>query len=339
MVNIWTILLSLLIFGLLIAVHEAGHFISARLCKVGVTEFAVGMGPVLYKKQGKHTLFSLRALPIGGFCKIVGEGEEDNSAESINSKGKLARAFIFSSGSLMNLLTAYVLLAIVLLIAGIPTTTVGGFTEGYPAKSSGIAIGDRVISIDQREIGQWEDISASLKEYSGDRTVEVVIFRPAVNEEITFQIKPGYVESESRYILGITPQASKNIFGVLKKAAVFIGTYTVLIFSTLIGLFRGVVGLDAFTGPIGVVGIVGQAASYGALPILQIAASISLSLAIINMLPIPALDGSRVFLLLVEWIKGSPIKKERENVFHFIGFALMILLAIIVAFNDVHRFF
>ncbi len=339
MVNIWTILLSLLIFGLLIAVHEAGHFISARLCKVGVTEFAIGMGPAIYKKQGKYTLFSLRALPIGGFCKIVGEGDDDEGQDSINSKGKLARTFIFSAGSLMNLLTAYVLLAIVLLIAGIPTTTVGGFTPGYPAQSAGIAEGDRVVSIEQKEIRRWEDISASLQGYKGEGMVQVEVFRASTNENLTFTLKPGYVEGEDRYILGITPQTTKNVFGVLKRAAVLIGTYTALIFSTLIGLFRGAVGLDAFTGPIGVVSIVGQVASHGALPVLQIAASISLSLAIINMLPIPALDGSRVFLLLVEAVKGSPINKERENIFHLIGFALMILLAIVVAFNDVYRFF
>ncbi len=339
MVNIWTILLSLLIFGLLIVVHEAGHFISARLCRVGVTEFAIGMGPVLYKRQGKHTLFSVRALPIGGFCKIVDEDDEDGGGESISSKGKLARAFIFSAGSLMNFVAAYVLFAIALLIVGLPTTTVGGFTQGYPAEQVGLAVGDRVVSIANSKIDRWEDISVALKDYKGEGVVEVVVFRAATNENLTFQIQPGYVEGEDRYIIGITPQMSKNIFGVLKKTAILIGTYTALIFSTLIGLLKGAAGLDVFTGPIGVVSIVGQMAAYGVLPILQIAASISLSLAILNMLPIPALDGSRIFLLLVEWIKGSPVNRERENIFHLVGFALMILLAVVVAFNDVYRFF
>lgn len=339
MINIWTILLSLLIFGILIAVHEAGHYISARLCKVGVTEFSIGMGPLILKKQGRNTLFTLRALPIGGYCKIVGETDEEDSQDSINSKSKIVRAFIFSAGSIMNILTAFVIFVIVLLIVGIPTTTVGAFTQGYPAEYSGMQAGDKIVMIADTKIEQWDDISASLADVDGTQAVAVQVYRESTDEYLTFNIKPAYVEDEDRYIIGVTPKTTKNIFTALANAGVLVWTYIKLIFATLIGLIRGLVGIDAFTGPIGVVKIVSDMTSYGATAVLQIAASISLSLGIINMLPIPALDGSRVFLLLVEAIKGSPIKKERENVFHFIGFALMILLAIVIAYNDIIRFF
>ncbi|MEL7570837.1 MAG: site-2 protease family protein, partial [Eubacteriaceae bacterium] len=169
----------------------------------------------------------------------------------------------------------------------------------------------------------------------------------STGENITLNIKPAYIKDESteRYIIGVTAAQSKNIFTALSKAASLIWLYITLIFSTLIALIRGVAGLDAFTGPIGVVKIVSESATYGTTlaqhiaSLLQITGAISLSLGVINMLPIPALDGSRVFLLLVELIKGSPIKRERENVFHFIGFALMILLAVVIAFNDINRFF
>ncbi len=339
MINIWTILLSLLIFGVLIAVHEAGHYISARLCKVGVTEFAIGMGPLILKKQGKHTLFTLRALPIGGYCKIVGESDEEESEDSINSKPKLVRAFIFSAGSIMNIFTAFIFFAIALMIVGIPTTTIGGFSSGYPAELSGMQTGDKIIMIADTEINQWEDISAALADTDSSQTLSVQVYRQSTDEYLTFQIQPAYVEDEDRYIIGVTPQATKNIFAAFARAVVLVGTYIKLIFATLIGLIRGLVGIDAFTGPIGVVKIVSDMTSYGAAAVLQIAGAISMSLGIINMLPIPALDGSRVFLLLVEAVKGSPIKKERENVFHFIGFALMILLAIVIAYNDIIRFF
>ncbi len=339
MINIWTILLSLLIFGVLIAVHEAGHYISARLCKVGVTEFAIGMGPLILKKQGKHTLFTLRALPIGGYCKIVGESDDEESEDSINSKSKLVRAFIFSAGSIMNIFTAFIFFAIALMIVGIPTTTVGGFSSGYPAEFSGMETGDKIIMIADTKIDQWEDISVALVDADSSQTLSVQVYRQSTDELLTFQIKPAYVEDEDRYIIGVTPQATKNILTALARAGVLIWTYIKLIFATLIGLIRGLVGIDAFTGPIGVVKIVSDMTTYGAAAVLQIAGAISMSLGIINMLPIPALDGSRVFLLLVEAVKGSPIKKERENIFHFIGFALMILLAIVIAYNDIIRFF
>lgn len=339
MINIWTILLSLLIFGVLIAVHEAGHYISARLCKVGVTEFSIGMGPLILKKQGRNTLFTLRALPIGGYCKIVGETDEEDSQDSINSKSKLVRAFIFSAGSIMNLFTAYVFFAIAFVIVGIPTTTVGSFTQGYPAELSGMQTSDKILMIDDTKIDQWEDISLALADANATQSLSVQVYRESTDEYLTFKIKPAYVEDEERYILGVQAATTKNIFKALANAGALVWTYIKLILSTFIGLIRGLVGIDAFTGPIGVVKIVSDMTSYGATAVLQIAASISLSLGIINMLPIPALDGSRVFLLLVEAIKGSPIKKERENIFHFIGFALMILLAIVIAYNDIIRFF
>ncbi|MEL7570621.1 MAG: site-2 protease family protein, partial [Eubacteriaceae bacterium] len=178
MVNFWTVLLSLFIFGVLIAVHEAGHYISARICKVGVTEFAIGMGPVIFKKQGKNTLFSLRALPIGGYCKIVGETDDDEERDdSITSKSKLARAFIFSAGSIMNIFTAYIAFAIALLLVGIPTTSIGGFTESSPAYASGMQAGDKVLTIGDSSIEKWEDISAALKKYNGQGAVSVQVYR------------------------------------------------------------------------------------------------------------------------------------------------------------------
>lgn len=340
MINFWTILLSLFIFGVLIAVHEAGHYISARICKVGVTEFAIGMGPVIFKKQGRNTLFSLRALPIGGYCKIVGETDEgEERTDSITNKSKLARAFIFSAGSIMNIITAYIAFAVALMIVGISTTAISGFTDISPAKQAGMISGDKVLAIENYTIDKWEDISSALKDYNAEGNLEVQIYRKSTGENITLNIKPTYIADEQRYILGIKPVVTKNIFTAFSKAASLIWLYTTLIFSTLISLIRGVAGLDAFTGPIGVVKIVSESASYGFAAVLQILGAISMSLGVINMLPIPALDGSRVFLLLVELIKGSPVKRERENVFHFIGFALMILLAVVIAFNDINRFF
>jgi regulator of sigma E protease len=326
---------------LLIAVHEAGHYISARTCGVGVSEFAVGMGPVIYRKHGKNTLFTLRALPVGGFCKIVGETDEedDKRADSITYKSKLARAFIFSAGSIMNIITAYAAFAIALLTAGIPTTAVSSFTDASPAQAYGMIVGDKVLTIQSYGINKWEDISAALKNYGGEGSVDVEIYRQSTGEYLTLKIKPAYLSDEQRYILGVKPVLTKNIFMALAKAASILWLYITLIFSTLIGLIKGIVGLDAFTGPIGVVKIVSESASYGAAAVLQITAAISISLGVINMLPIPALDGSRIFLLIIEWIKRSPIKRERENLFHFIGFALMILLGIVIAYNDINRFF
>jgi regulator of sigma E protease len=212
----------------LIAVHEAGHYISARICKVGVTEFAIGMGPVIFKKQGRNTLFSLRAFPIGGYCKIVGETDDDEErTDSITNKSKLARAFIFSSGSIMNIITAYIAFAIALLIVGIPTTSVSSFTDTSPAQASGMKAGDKVLMIGDYSIDKWEDISSALKDYSGEGSLNVQVFRKSTGEYITLNIKPTYIKDESgeRYIIGVKAAYSKNIFMALAKAASLIWLY------------------------------------------------------------------------------------------------------------------
>ncbi len=332
--NFFTIAVSILIFGFLIVIHEFGHFIAARMSKVKVLEFAIGMGPVLFSKQGKETLFSLRAIPLGGFCRMQGEDESDYSEGSYNSKSKLSRILILSAGAAMNIIGCIILLTAVFFIIGIPTSTIDEVQTGYPAYEAGMVSGDKILSINGEEINSWDDINLALDE---SRESDYGITLDREGEIIEIQLT-SYLDTElDRYRIGITPAREKTILGSLSGGITQSYMYTRLMFSAIGALITGNASTGDLMGPIGVVGIVGETVQYGAVALLNLAAIISLNLAIFNLLPIPALDGSRIVFVLIEWIKGSPVNPEKEGMVHLIGFIILMALALFIAYNDILR--
>ncbi|MPW25841.1 RIP metalloprotease RseP [Alkalibaculum sp. M08DMB] len=329
-----TIIIAVLIFGFLIVIHELGHFISAKLSKVRVEEFAIGMGPKIFGYQGKETLYTLRLIPMGGFCKMLGEDENNYTEGSFNSKGKLNRIIILAAGSIMNILGCIILLSTIFIIIGIPTTTITSLEENYPAYEAGIEQGDTIVAINDNEIKSWEDISQIID------SNEVGIYNLNVlrnNENLNFQVSSQLDEGLNQYRIGITPEREKNIFSAVYSGLEQTVLYTKLIFTSLIQLVSGGASTDDLMGPIGVVSMVGETVKYGITAILNLAAVISLNLAIFNLLPIPALDGSRIVFVIIEWIKGSPISQEKEGMVHFVGFAALLVLAVFIAYKDILR--
>lgn len=332
--NFFTIAVSILIFGFLIVIHEFGHFIAARMSKVKVLEFAIGMGPVVFSKQGSETLFTLRALPIGGFCKMQGEDQDDYSEGSYNSKSKLSRILILSAGAIMNIIGCIILLSAVFFILGVPTSTIDEVQEGYPAFESGMMTGDEILSINGENVESWDDVNLILDD-SVESEYSLVVDRQG--DRMRFELTSAFDSELDRYRIGITPAREKDLLGALAGGVSQSYLYAKLMFSAIGALISGNASTGDLIGPIGIVGVVGETVQYGAVALLNLAAIISLNLAIFNLLPIPALDGSRIIFVLIEWIKGSPVDPEKEGMVHLIGFILLMALAVFIAYNDILR--
>lgn len=336
-----TIICTLFIFGVLITTHEFGHFIVAKKCGVIVEEFSIGMGPLIFKRKGKdETEYSLRLLPVGGYCKMYGEDEDENELGegSLNSISPFKRILVLAAGAFMNLVTAIIILMIVYLIAGTePSTTVSTVLDNSPAYTAGLKNGDTIIKIENYNINSWEDISKAITSSNGKKIN--ITYKQADNQIKETTMTPYLDKASNSYKIGITPEYSRSFLGTITNAFKAFFTYIYLTFDALIGLIRGVIGINQLSGPIGVATIVNQAMSMGSVIVLNITALLAINIGIFNLLPIPALDGSRILFCIIEMIKGSPINREKEGTIHFIGFVLLMGLAIFVAVQDIIKLF
>lgn len=332
-----TIILSIIIFGVLVIFHEFGHFSIAKLIGVKVEEFAVGMGPKIFGIKKGETLYSLRALPLGGFCKMLGEDEESKDEKSLSNKSILGRGAVFIAGSLMNILLAIILLSIVFFSMGTPSTSIAEVEKDYPAYSGGIRPGDKIININDQNIKEYSQIETIITE-NESKDLEIIIERDEETKTIT--ITPKYDENLNRYRIGIRPASEKSLVGSIINSIKEIFYLTKSIMTLLGQLVTGRINAGSLelVGPIGVVAIVNQTAKNGILPVILLAAQISLNLGIFNLLPIPALDGSRLLFLAFEGIRGKPVNPEKEGLFHFVGFVLLMILAVFIGYKDIIRF-
>jgi len=335
------ILIAILIFGILIALHETGHFLAAKATGVKVNEFSIGMGPAILKRQRGETLYALRALPIGGYCAMEGEDEESEDARAFTSKGFWARLLILIAGSGMNFLTG---LVIVLLLftgaAGFYTTTIQAEApdSGFFA-STGLREGDTLLQLDGENVYTYSDVFTLLSRAQSD-TVDVLVRRDG--ETVSLQDVPLTYETSGLFSVGI----ERATFGAMLKNTWFTGIdFVRLVRISLVDLIRGRVSVRDLSGPIGIVDTIGevgaQAASFGDAMenILYLAAFIAVNLAVMNMLPIPALDGGRVFFLivttLIEKVRRKKVDPKYESYIHMAGMVCLLALMVYVAFNDV----
>ena len=373
-----TLIIFILILGLLIFVHEMGHFFVARKMGVKVDEFGIGLPPRIFgvykDKNGKwkkvigskevkdvpKTIYSLNWLPLGGFCNIKGEnGEGKNEKDSFASKKIWQRASILTAGVAMNFLLCAVLLSAGFMI-GLPQAitdaedkslyirgrqiVISEVADNSPAKNAGVQMGDYLTSIEGVKFESVEEASDFI---AGREGQELAIILTRGDEEISKKIIPQKTEDvKDRAIIGVGLVKTGIISYPLHKAVYmgFVSTVklTKLILITFFELFRDFIfGKDVkvdVAGPIGIAVLTGQVARMGFIYILQFTALISLNLAIINFLPIPALDGGRMVFLLIEKIRGSAISQKIENRINTIGFACLMLLFIVVTFHDISRF-
>ena len=338
-----TAILAILLFCIMIFPHELGHFIAARRVGVKVNEFAFGMGPAIWKKQGPETLYSIRLFPVGGFCAMEGEDEDSNEPRAFGNKKPWQKIVVLAAGSFMNIICAIVIMSLVIGIMGFTTTVVGQVTEDLPAKAAGILEGDKLLKIDDTEIEQWTDVSKALQASGGeevvvtlerDKQVETVSIVPQLTEGVDAQGNPA-----QGYVLGVTCKISHNPFMAVVDGAQSTWNMTKMMFSALGQLFTGEAGVDELSGPVGMINMVSQTTEYGFWYYGFLTALICVNLAIINLLPLPALDGGRIIFVIYTMITGKTVSEKVEGAIHMVGMVLLLALMVFVTMNDITRIF
>lgn len=330
-----TIIYAIIIFCMLIFVHELGHFIVAKACGVKVNEFAIGMGPAILKKQKGETQYSVRALPIGGYCAMEGEDEDSDDERAFNNKPAWQRACVLAAGSLMNLLAAVVLLIIIAFWSGQPTTTIDKVIDDSPAYEAGIVKGDEILEVDGRKVEDWDDLLEFIGQ-SKSKTAEIKVLRDGREMVITSQLE--YDKQAERNKVGIVPGVEHNLIASVATGVKSTGTMTVMMYDIIKKMFTGDVSVKELSGPVGIVYAVNDSAKAGIIYVIYLSALLSLNLAIMNMLPLPALDGGRMIFLVIRKITGKRVTDEMEGRVHFIGIMLLMLLMVYVTWNDIVRF-
>ena len=330
-----TIIYAIIIFCLLIFVHELGHFIVAKACGVKVNEFAIGMGPAIFKKQKGETLYAVRLFPIGGFCAMEGEDEDSEDDRAFNNKPAWQRALVLTAGSFMNLLTAVVLMIVIAFVVGQATTTVNEVLDDSPAYRAGMMSGDRIVEVDGTAVDEWNDVITYIGESSRD-TADIVVERDGAQQTLTAALE--YDKESGRTKIGITPEMKHSVAGSVGSGMKNTWNMTVMMYKVIKQLFTGDVSVSELSGPVGIVYAVNQSAKAGVIYVVYLASLLSLNLAIMNMLPFPALDGGRLLFLLIRKITGKRITDAIEGKIHFIGIILLMVLMVYVTWNDIVKF-
>lgn len=326
-----TIIASVLVFGLLIGIHEFGHLISAKLLGIKVYEFAIGMGAKIFSFEKGGTKYSLRLFPIGGFCNL-NEDVESDSEDAFGNKKPWQRIIVLASGAIMNLVLGFVVLSILL---GMPkeivTNKVGSVIENTPAYTQGLKDGDEIIKINNTRTNLFDDIWLEMS-YSDGSDINLTVKREG--EKINLVITP-FKEESGRYIIGYKPEYIKNSFGMTVRNSFYYSIYiSKAVLFSLRDMITGKVAINQVSGPVGIVKEIGNAAKRGFESLLNLVALITINLGLFNLLPFPALDGGRIVFVLYELITRKKVSVSVEAVIHFIGMMLLLLLMFIVTFSD-----
>ena len=336
-------MISLLVFGVLILVHELGHYFACRWMGVSVKEFAIGMGPKLISKTHGNTVFSLRALPIGGFVKMAGEDEESDDENAFGSKPVWRRFIVLTAGSFMNLILGFILMAILVFPSErFPTTTIDLFrTAEHSTERAGLRRGDTIERINGKRINIYNDLLYTVGRL-GTEPVDVTVTRvnergvyervvihdvsfPTINERgILFGVLDFYVMPEDATFTGRLRQTFFQSVGTVE-----------LVWTSLYDLITGRYGIEAVSGPIGITTEISNAAQRGGFNLLFIVTLITINLGMMNLLPLPALDGGRIVFLLIEFVRRKPMKPEYEGYIHMAGMALLLLFMVFVTYRDI----
>jgi len=409
-----TIISSILVFSLIILVHEFGHYKAAKSVGIRVYEFAIGMGPTLFKVERKGTIYSIRAIPIGGFVQMEGEEEEARTPTSFGTKTVFQRAKVIAAGSIMNFVLALALFLIIAFSFGVYGNHIDYLDENSNEYKAGLRPGDKIVSINGNRVYIWEDIfyevispeeRSYVVEYEREgqlRKTEVNknyrkiigVTSTIVNGETTTVVSPtdmtspaysaGIMEgdkiikindvpvmtweeltslietSQDRvkvtvdrngeildFYIDLQEQISVRFNTHLERSfvtAIFSSMYKTvyyieLMFKTISQLITGKIGSDALGGPVMVITMVGEAAENGLLSLMSFAAFISINLGFINLLPFPALDGSKLLFLAIEGIRGKALPVEKESYIHFVGFVVLIGFMLFITYKDILRIF
>ena len=321
----------------LIIPHEWGHMIVARLCGVKINEFSVGMGPLLFKKQKGDTQYSVRLLPLGGYCAMEGEEESVDSPTSYSSKSYPQKIAILLAGVTMNVIIALLAVTISLCISGVVTNTLGAVVAGSPAEAAGLMEGDTITAINGVKTVTWDSVVEGINSWKEGETLEVTYQRESGSGTVT--VVPEYNDESKSYMIGIQAGYTKDFGKCVSLAPATTWNLFTAIIDSFKMLITGGVSKDDIAGPVGLVKIVDTAADYGIAPYLMLLALVSLNLALFNLLPIPGLDGGKIFFILLKIISGGRINDDMEYKATVAGMVLLLTFFILVTVNDVMNLF
>lgn len=342
MSTILYVILALLLFGVIVFAHELGHFLSARACGIGVEEFALGFGPRLLGWRGRHCQYSLRLIPLGGYCKFYGEDEQSDREDAFNRQNVWKRILTVFSGPFMNFVLAYLAVVVYLMAVGaiFYAPLVADVTPGMGAAAAGMQAGDVVVEVEGQAIPFSEEgygqMVARIQSCDPAQPIRMVVEREG--ERLDMQVSAQQVGDS--YQIGIlvgTVQYRYPLGQALGQSFVAIKNITQLMLDSLGKLFTTGEGMDQTTGPVGLISVMTESIQQGFSMVLNLIVVISLNLGLINLLPLPALDGGRLVFLLVEAVRRKPVKPEYEGWVHAAGFVLLMGLIVLITFRDIAR--
>ncbi len=341
MATVGYIIVALLVFGLMILIHELGHFLVARACGVCVHEFSMGMGPKIFGWKGKTgTCYNLRVFPIGGFVSMKGEDEAADGEDSFSQKRPWQKFLIVAAGACMNILLALLLMLVVVLFSSnLASTVVYSFGEDATS-NEWLQPGDRILAVNGSKTHTGNEVVYEIA-HDGYEPIDLTIVRDGQTmtlADVVFptQISSGMVYGKTDFVVYAE---AKNI-GTVLKHTFFRSVSTVkMIWESLLDLVGGRVGMEAVSGPVGVTTAISDAARTGALQLLYLVCVLSMNLGVFNLLPLPALDGGRLIFILWEMVTGKPVNPKYEGMVHFIGIILLFGLMILITYKDIVNLF
>ena len=343
-----TALYTILVFCLIIAVHEFGHFALAKLTGVTVHEFSIGMGPKLFSFSTCKTAYSLRLLPIGGYVKLEGEDEQSDDVNAFCNKKPWKRLLVLFAGAFMNFLLGFLIFVILFSSAeGISTNIIGNVIENSAFEDANIMPGDKIVRMEganySSNIGSYNDVSYFIMK-NGSTKTKFTFKRDG--KYFIKTISPRKMDSYEQKMFGFGPEIEKpNFFNVFSSSFNQSKFVIKVVVSSFADLITGRESFSNMSGPVGIVSEIGSVAKEGMkenflqgfLNVMSLAALISINLGVVNLLPLPALDGGRILFIIIEIIRRKPVDRDKEGFFHFIGFALLIALIIFITLSDIGK--
>lgn len=375
-----TALVTILMFLIMVSLHEFGHYIVARLLDFKILEYAIGFGPVIFKREKNSILYSIRAIPLGGYCKFDGEDTKSEDPRAFSNRPVWRRMLVVAAGGVFNVILGFVIFALIMtMVKSSYTNVIESVVENSYLEQLGVKHGDRIIELNGKKISFYNDINLYADSLSEGDIVDMTIKRgkeklklsvqasessvtynyledgieyiSSINGKKTTQLMEygenlekheeliGKSESQTRYIIGIRPKVEEiNIFNIWGHSWNHTKFVVKLVYKSLWDMITGKVGVDQMSGPVGIVSEVNNAVNQGKdslLNVLNLTALLTINLGVFNLLPFPALDGGRLFFMVVELIRRKPIPPEKEGTVHAIGLMLLFGLIILISFKDI----
>lgn len=337
-----TFLIAVAMLGLIIFVHELGHFLTAKFFKMPVSEFSIGMGPQVFSLDTKETTYSFRAIPIGGYVNIEGMEVGSQVENGFNSKPAYQRFIVLFAGVFMNFLTAFLIIFSIAQMSGRmeyeEKAIIGALVKGG-ANEQILKVDDKILELDGKKINLWADIPEVTKEAIDKKEIPALIERDGKEQKLVLKLTKD--EENKRVVLGISPKSKKTNLSFTESLVFAKNSFVSILKDTVGGLFTlfsGKANLKEISGPVGILKVVGEVSKFGWTSIASLAVILSINIGVLNLLPIPALDGGRIIFVLLELFRIKVNKKWEENL-HKFGMVVLLFFIVMISVNDVWKLF